>query len=47
LKGMSSPRFGDCWNTSVYWGEIWSMLVKIGESLEYKHKEEETSVSVN
>jgi len=36
-----------CWNTSVYWGETWSMLVRIGEPLEYKHKEEETSVSVN
>jgi len=36
-----------CWNTSVYWGETWSMLVRIEEPLEYKHKEEETSVSVN
>jgi len=35
-----------CWNTSVYWGETWSMLVRNGEPLEYKHKEEETSVSV-
>jgi len=36
-----------CWNTSIYWGETWSMLVRNGEPLEYKHKEEETSVSVN
>ena len=44
---LSDKCIPNCWNTSIYWGETWSMLVRNGEPLEYKHKEEETSVSVN
>ena len=47
LKQKSNYKGKICWNTSIYWGGTWSMLVRNGEPLEYKHKEEETSVSVN